>query len=98
MAASTVKVLLLALLVSVSRGGYPHAPPNIVLFLGDDLGYGDLGCYGNATVKTPNVDRLATEGVRLTRMYSHATCTPSRASLLTGRCQQLQSNEVVATL
>ncbi|AEE50114.1 sulfatase [Haliscomenobacter hydrossis] len=60
--------------------------PNIIIFLVDDLGYGDLGCYGNPIVKTPNIDRLAREGVRLTDCHSAATvCSPSRAAILTGR-------------
>lgn len=61
------------------------AKPNIVLIVADDLGYGDLGCYGATKIKTPNVDRLATEGVRFTNGYApSSTCTPSRFSLLTG--------------
>ena len=63
-----------------------RAAPNIVLFLVDDLGYGDIQCYGNDTIRTPAVDALAASGVRLTQMLSGAPiCTPSRASLLTGR-------------
>ena len=59
--------------------------PNIVLILADDLGYGDLGCYGATKIKTPNIDRLAAEGVRFTQGYApSSTCTPSRFSLLTG--------------
>lgn len=59
--------------------------PNIVLIYADDLGYGDVGCNGATAVKTPNVDRLAKEGLRFTSGYSSsATCTPSRYSLLTG--------------
>lgn len=59
--------------------------PNIVLIYGDDIGYGDLGCYGAETISTPNIDALAEEGVRFTSAYcSSATCTPSRYSLLTG--------------
>jgi len=59
--------------------------PNIVILYGDDVGYGDLGCYGATSVKTPNVDRLAKEGLRFTSGYcAAATCTPSRYSLLTG--------------
>jgi arylsulfatase A-like enzyme len=62
------------------------APPNIVLIYADDIGYGDLGCYGAGGVRTPNVDRLASEGLRFTNAYAtSATCTPSRYSLLTGR-------------
>lgn len=60
--------------------------PSIIIFLADDLGYGDLGCYGNPIVKTPAIDKFATEGVRLTDCHSAGTvCSPSRAGLLTGR-------------
>ncbi|XP_064133965.1 arylsulfatase D-like isoform X2 [Loxodonta africana] len=60
--------------------------PNILLIMADDLGIGDLGCYGNHTLRTPNIDRLATEGVRLTQHLAAAPlCTPSRAAFLTGR-------------
>jgi arylsulfatase A-like enzyme len=59
--------------------------PNIVLIYGDDVGYGDLSCYGATRVKTPNLDRIAAQGVRFTDFHSSAaTCTPSRYSLLTG--------------
>ncbi len=61
-------------------------PPNIVIILADDLGYGDLGVYGAQEIQTPRLDRMAAEGVRLTEFYSAApTCTPARAALLTGR-------------
>jgi arylsulfatase A-like enzyme len=60
--------------------------PNIILIYADDIGYGDLGCYGATTVKTPHLDRLAREGLRFTDGHcSSATCTPSRYSLLTGQ-------------
>jgi len=63
--------------------------PNIVLIVADDLGYGDLGCYGSTDTQTPNLDKLANEGVRFTQFYSNGPeCTPTRASLLTGRYQQ----------
>ena len=59
--------------------------PNIVLIYADDLGYGDVGCYGSTDLKTPNIDRLAMQGLRFTDAHStSATCTPSRYSLLTG--------------
>jgi hypothetical protein len=54
--------------------------PNILLIVADDLGYADLGCYGCTDIKTPNVDRLAKEGVRLTDFYAFPVCTPSRAA------------------
>jgi arylsulfatase A-like enzyme len=61
------------------------ARPNIVVILADDVGYGDLGCYGATRVKTPNLDRLAARGVRFTDAHSSsATCTPTRYSLMTG--------------
>ncbi|XP_072300340.1 arylsulfatase H [Eucyclogobius newberryi] len=61
-------------------------PPNFVLMMVDDLGIGDIGCYGNDTIRTPHIDRLASEGVKLTQHLSAAPlCTPSRAAFLTGR-------------
>jgi arylsulfatase A len=60
--------------------------PNVVIILADDLGYGDLGCYGHPSIRTPHLDRMAREGMRFTDFYSAGeVCTPSRASLLTGR-------------
>ena len=68
------------------RGGPGVQRPNIVIILADDLGWGDLGCYGHPSIRTPNLDRLAAEGMRFTDFYSAAeVCTPSRAALLTGR-------------
>src|SRR5687767_13171674 len=60
--------------------------PNIIFILADDLGYGDLGCYGQKKFKTPNIDRLAAEGMRFTQCYAGSTvCAPSRAVLMTGQ-------------
>lgn len=64
----------------------PTRPPNIIIILADDLGYGDLGCDGGRIIRTPCLDRMASEGVRFTDFYASANvCTPSRAGLLTGR-------------
>jgi arylsulfatase A-like enzyme len=65
---------------------FASARPNIVFILADDLGYGDLACYGATDIRTPNIDHLAEEGIRFTNYYSAAnTCSPSRAALMTGR-------------
>jgi arylsulfatase A-like enzyme len=72
---------------SVPRRASPPAPhkPNIIFILADDLGYGDLGCYGQTKIKTPNLDKLAAEGMRLTSFYAGSTvCAPSRCALMTG--------------
>ena len=67
-------------------GAESDRPPNVVLIVADDLGYGDLGSYGAQTIRTPNIDGLAAAGVRFTDFYSSApVCSPSRAGLLTGR-------------
>lgn len=64
----------------------PEERPNIIVLLCDDLGYGDLSCYGHPIIETPNLDRLADQGIRLTSCYSAApVCSPSRVGLLTGR-------------
>jgi arylsulfatase A-like enzyme len=61
------------------------AQPNIVIILTDDQGYGDLGCFGSTTIRTPQLDRLAAEGTRFTSFYSQIVCGPARSALLTGR-------------
>ena len=65
------------------------AQPNVVLIITDDVGYGDIGSYGAPDIRTPNIDRIAREGVRFTDFYANgATCSPTRAGLITGRYQQ----------
>lgn len=79
----TLALLILALASTIVFSA--ERPPNILLIYADDLGYGDLGCYGATAVKTPNTDRVAAQGLRLTSSYcTSATCTPSRYSLMTG--------------
>src|SRR3954449_12228465 len=80
-----VLFLPLALTATVAQAGPPRKP-NILLIYADDLGYGELGCYGNKAVPTPNIDRIAARGVRCTQGYVSAPlCSPSRAGLMTGR-------------
>ncbi|MGD9855127.1 MAG: sulfatase-like hydrolase/transferase [Planctomycetaceae bacterium] len=79
--------LLLAILTlpSTLRAEEARAP-NVVVFLADDLGWGDLGCYGHPRIKTPHLDQFAMQGVRLTQCYSACgVCSPSRSAILTGR-------------
>lgn len=80
-------LVLATLAVNSQLGAAEQAPqPNIVFIIADDLGYGDLGCYGQTKIRTPNIDRLAKEGMRLTTHYSgHNVCAPSRCVLMTGK-------------
>lgn len=74
---------------AAARRGAKQRPPNILLIVSDDQGYHDLGCFGSKVIKTPNLDRLAAQGVRCTSFYvTWPACTPSRGSLLTGRYPQ----------
>ncbi|MDF1851629.1 MAG: sulfatase-like hydrolase/transferase [Verrucomicrobiales bacterium] len=82
---SRIFLLLLSSLSLFSQGLAETTPPNIVFFFADDLGYGDLGCYGHPYARTPNLDRLAEEGTRFTQAYvTGVTCNPSRTGLMTG--------------
>jgi len=64
--------------------GYAKDLPNFVFIMTDDQGYGDLGCYGHPTIKTPNIDKIAKQGVRFTNFYARHKCSPARASLMSG--------------
>jgi arylsulfatase A-like enzyme len=82
-----MRCLVLCLLLAVSVTGCAAEKPNIVLILADDLGINDLSCYGRKDQATPNLDRLASAGVRFTSAYcAQPICSPSRAALLTGKC------------
>ena len=79
------RILALTATLTFSAAFAAARPPNIVLIVADDLGYGDVGCYGATKVKTPHIDRLAARGLRFTDGHcTSATCTPSRYALLTG--------------
>jgi arylsulfatase A-like enzyme len=84
---SFAQVLLGALLAcaAIATSLAAERPPNVILVMTDDQGYGDLGCHGNKTVRTPNIDRLHAESVRLTDFHVDPVCAPTRAALLTGR-------------
>ena len=78
------QLLVLSLYLAVSC--VHSRRPNFVIFLVDDLGIGDVGCFGNTTIKTPNIDRISREGAKLTHSISaESVCTPSRAAIMTGR-------------
>ena len=85
-----MKQSLIAAALAMALGQTTSPPrPNVILIVADDLGYGDLGSYGAPDIKTPNLDTLAHDGVRLTDYYANApVCTPTRAALITGRYQQ----------
>ena len=81
--------ICLGSIATATQAAPARQPPNILLIVSDDQGYRDLGCFGSDEALTPNLDRLAAEGVRLTSFYvTWPACTPSRGSLLTGRYPQ----------
>lgn len=84
---ASVGLLTTAWLPSVLYARKKQAKPNIVLIMADDMGYSDIGCYGGE-IKTPNLDKLAKDGMRFTQFYNCAKCSPTRATLLTGQYDQ----------
>ncbi|MCY2985033.1 MAG: arylsulfatase [Planctomycetota bacterium] len=80
-----VALLLVMVFASKLQATDPPAKPNLIWIMADDLGYGDLGCYGQKVISTPNLDQMAREGLRFTHFYAGATvCAPSRSVLMTG--------------
>ena len=74
------------ILIDCSQDESKADKPNIIIILADDLGYGDIGVFGNKNIRTPNIDQMSFEGQKWTNFYAGASvCTPSRAALLTGR-------------
>jgi len=87
-ACTSLLTLILSFLLGCTQCNEQAKRPNIILFLIDDLGYGDLGGYGNMKISTPNIDELAAEGIKFTDFHSNGPmCTPTRAALLTGKYQ-----------
>ncbi len=81
----TLAAIITLLVASSAPAADPNRKPNILFILADDLGYGDLGCYGQTKILTPNLDKLAAAGVRFTQCYAGSTvCAPSRCALMTG--------------
>ena len=88
--------LLSALLLSILAcrlGAAPGARPNIILIMADDMGFSDIGCFGSE-IKTPNIDRIAREGMMFTQFYNNAKCTTTRASLLSGMYPRQNGNNI----
>jgi len=87
--AALIKTILIVVFVlqveALWASNQSQIPPNIIFIMADDLGYADLGSYGQKQIKTPNIDRFAKEGLQFTQCYSGSTvCAPSRSTLLTG--------------
>jgi arylsulfatase A-like enzyme len=77
-------ILCICALVFVAGAVEAADKPNIVVFLTDDQGYGDLGCFGSDSLETPNIDRLCRQGMKFTDFYVHQRCSPTRLAFMTG--------------
>ncbi|WP_281616006.1 sulfatase-like hydrolase/transferase [Flammeovirga sp. SubArs3] len=85
-----MKALLIGIFLMMSWGTYAQKKPNFLIIVADDLGYGDLSCYGAKDIKTPNIDQLASEGALFTNFHTTSSvCSPSRASMYTGKYPDL---------
>jgi arylsulfatase A-like enzyme len=86
---TAISIGILGLVAFMANNAEAAPRPNIIFLLADDMGYGDLGCYGVKDIRTPAIDRLAAQGVRFTQFYANGPeCSPTRTALLTGRYQQ----------
>jgi arylsulfatase A-like enzyme len=83
--AQVIALLMLALLPGMCQAAETTRPPNVVLVMTDDQGYGDIAAHGNTVIRTPNLDRLHSQSARLTNFHVDPTCSPTRAALMTGR-------------
>src|SRR5436190_16803270 len=91
---AALQSLAAGLASSLTASAQSSRKPNLIVLLADDLGYGDVGCFGSPDVPTPNIDSLAARGTRFTDGYvSCSVCSPSRAALLTGRYQHRFGHE-----
>jgi len=82
-------IFFILILFLISCSTPKENPPNIILIMADDLGYGDISCFGSDFIQTPVLDKLASEGIRFTDYHSNGSvCTPTRAALMTGNYQQ----------
>lgn len=81
-----MRLITLIFLVCLPFFGFPQQRPNIILIIADDVSWDDIGCYGNTAIRTPNLDRLANDGIRFTNAFvTSSSCSPSRSSIITGR-------------
>ena len=77
--------LLFCLFLMMVKGHCADKKPNIIIIFADDLGYSDLGCFGSKVIRTPNIDKMANDGIKFTNFYAQSICGPSRTALMTGR-------------
>ena len=91
-----LSVAILCLVATNAHAQSGERKPNVIVILADDLGYGDLGCYGATEIATPNIDKLCAEGMKFNSFYVHNRCSPTRAAFMTGcHAQRVGVNAVI---